>query len=274
MQTRVCCQERRCTRELDLKRNDKFCLQQPSKKIKEKQRQVWEDAALVLNDEVGAAAPGLYATLANRAYWGQMPEDTKATWCNESPFRRPLLQVDSGDFGQLPPVPRGSASLMEAFLLGLDEYKDELRSRPLTDAESTGLRMFSVVAKNTIEFQGTYRFKPNDPLIDLLRIMRSRGGAKVPELLKKQVLSRVHAGVSDPRADPSYRFPRSVLNEQASDNNFLQWYVFRRELRAGGPHAATVGTAQFQKFTWGDRYSKHGQGQAAMVLGNIQPLRE
>ena len=83
---------------------------------------------------------------------------------------------------------------MEAFLLGLDEYKDELRNRPLTNAESTGLRMFSAVAKNTIEFQGTYRFKPNDPLTDLLRIMRTRGGAKVPELLKKQVLSQSSSG--------------------------------------------------------------------------------
>ena len=74
-----------------LKRNDQFCLQEPSKKIKEKLRQVWQDAALVLNDEVPAPKPlgAMKAPLADHCYkWTlvilvncrRSQEEARASW--------------------------------------------------------------------------------------------------------------------------------------------------------------------------------------------------
>jgi len=204
-----------------LTKNAKFTLEEPSRKLKDKLKNAWGQAVLVYNDEVGAAAPGLYGTLSSRAYWGKRAAgQVEDVGPQKAPFGDPLLHVDAGDFAQLRPVPRGSPSLMEAFLMDRDEYKKEQRVRPLTDMERLGLKTFDLVAANCVEFQGTYRFKPKDPLLKLLQIMRTVGGARVPESLRRQVLSRVQLGSEDPRIKPTYRFPSSVLGEKASTNNF------------------------------------------------------
>jgi hypothetical protein len=99
---------------------------EPSQKVRKKLAGVWEPAGFVWNDEVGASAPALYGTLDSRAFWGRADQyglDPKAM--AEHPFGDPFLLLDTGDFGQLRPVPRGSTSLMEAFLLQLPEYSEE-----------------------------------------------------------------------------------------------------------------------------------------------------
>eukprot|EP00435_Cladocopium_sp_Y103_P054286 s821_g17.t1 len=184
-----------------LTKNAKFTLEEPSRKLKDKLKNAWGQAVLVYNDEVGAAAPGLYGTLSSRAYWGKRAAgQVEDVGPQKAPFGDPLLHVDAGDFAQLRPVPRGSPSLMEAFLIDRDEFKKEQRVRPLTDMELLGLKTFDLVATNCVEFQGTYRFKPKDPLLKLLQIMRTVGGAKVPESLRRQALLRsalLHVNMTD-----------------------------------------------------------------------------
>lgn len=138
----------------------------------------------------------------------------------EAAFGNPMVQVDAGDFAQLRPVPKGTLSLMEAFLLEIEGYRNQDRVRKITDIEMEGLRIFERVSRNTIEFQGTYRFKANDPLLPLLQIMRKEGGSLVPETLKQQVLSRIYCGAEDPRGHPKYRFPLSVVGQHITSNNF------------------------------------------------------
>ena len=198
-----------------------FTMEEPSRKIKDKLKKTWGHAVFVYNDEVGAAGPGLYGALSCRAYWGKRAAgQVQDVGAKKAPFGDPLLHVDSGDFAQLRPVPKGSPSLMEAFLIDRKEYKRDERVRPLTDMEMLGLRTFDLVANTCIEFQGAYRFKKNDPLVELLQLMRTIGGAKIPERLKQQILSRRQLGGEDPRAKPGYCLPASVIGATCSQNNF------------------------------------------------------
>ena len=205
-----------------LLKSAKFTAEEPSRKVQNKLKTTWGTAVFVYNDEVGAAAPGLYGTLSSRAYWGKRAAgQIEDVGPKQAPFGNPLLHVDAGDFAQLRPVPKGSPSLMEAFLMSRKEYANEGRVRPLTDMEMLGLKTFDLVAETCVEFKGTYRFKENDPLIRLLQIMRTVGGAEVPETLRQQILSRIQLGGKDPRAKLFYRFPKSVLGSDVfSDNNF------------------------------------------------------
>ena len=208
-----------------LLRQAKFTMEEPSRKIKEKLRKTWGPCVFVYNDEVGAASPGLYAALSSRAYWGKRAAgQVQEVGAQKAPFGDPLLHVDCGDFAQLRPVPKGSPSLMEAFLIHRKEYKNDERVRPLDDMEMLGLKTFDLVANSCIEFQGTYRFKQGDPLVKLLQIMRTIGGAEIPETLKQQILSRRQLGGEDPRAKPGYRFPASVLGTKFSKNNFCNGF--------------------------------------------------
>ena len=204
-----------------LKRGSNMTDEAPSKQTKQRLKQAWDGCAVVFHDEIGAAPPALYATLAARAYYGsECEEKDLPPGYEQAPFGDPLLHVDAGDFAQLRPVPKGSPSLMEALLLREEDCKNSERARPLTPLEVRGLRIFDMVARNTIEFQGTYRFRPNDPLIQLLTIMRTPGGASVPAALREQILSRVQIGSHDPRSLPSYRFPSRLLGGLYSEDNF------------------------------------------------------
>lgn len=163
-----------------LLKSAKFTAEEPSRKVQNKLKTTWGTAVFVYNDEVGAAAPGLYGTLSSRAYWGKRAAgQIEDVGPKQAPFGNPLLHVDAGDFAQLRPVPKGSPSLMEAFLMSRKDYANEGRVRPLTDMEMLGLKTFDLVAETCVEFKGTYRFKENDPLIRLLQIMRTVGGAEV-----------------------------------------------------------------------------------------------
>ena len=197
-----------------------FTDDEPSNKICQKLAEVWDGAAFVFNDEIGAAAPCLYATLDARAFWGRQQGHhlNKHDRCN-MPFGDPMLQIDAGDFCQLKPVPRGSCSLMEAFLYKTTGYADAERAKPLGDMERKGIRTFEIISALTVEFQGTYRFKPGDPLVKLLQIMRTPGGKTIPPLLKQQIQSRIRCGSSDPRAQPTYRMPLAAVNDACTNNN-------------------------------------------------------
>ena len=141
---------------------------------------------LVYNDEVGAAAPGLYGTLSSRAYWGKRAAgQVEDVGPQKAPFGDPLLHVDAGDFAQLRPVPRGSPSLMEAFLMDRDEYKKEQRVRPLTDMERLGLKTFDLVAANCVEFQGTYRFKPQRSFVETVANHANGGRCKSSRIFEE-----------------------------------------------------------------------------------------
>ena len=128
---------------------------------------------------------GAWANARARAK-GWQGSGIKARRPKAAPFGNPLVHVDAGDFAQLRPVPKGSPSLMEAFLL-----HEHDRARPLTDVELLGMQAFDIVATHCIEFQGTYRFKKGDPLIQLLQLMRKVGGAKIPATLREQIMSRI-----------------------------------------------------------------------------------
>lgn len=245
-----------------LGRNAKYALEEPNRRIKDKLSKVWGPTVFSYNDEIGAAAPGLYGTLCARAYWGKRASGyVDDVGPKRAPFGNPLVHVDAGDFAQLRPVPKGSPSLMEAFL-----SHEHDRARPLTDVELLGMQAFDLVATHCIEFQGTYRFKKGDPLIQLLQLMRKVGGAKIPATLREQILSRKQCGAEDPRSKPGYRLPNSVLGPVSSDNNFcngmfsaVNWqqvarmqqiWSLRNARRSLGPSASQNTSTGLPQYIW------------------------
>ena len=64
--------------------------------------------------------------------------------------------------------------------------------------------MFRLITENVILFKGTHRLLPDDPLAELLRIMRVPVGEKVPQSLREQVLAQIQYGEADPRASNAY----------------------------------------------------------------------
>ena len=75
--------------------------------------------------------------------------------------------------------------------------------RMTTDEDRDGYKIFRKICDNVVIFKGTHRFL-DDALPQLLDIMRTEGGVRVPDDLRALVRAQVQCGPNDPRLAPEY----------------------------------------------------------------------
>ena len=171
----------------------------PNSRAKKALQREWEYLVLLLGDELGVASPALLAGISRRASHGR--KDMLKLDLSEilqQPFGEVLLQALAGDFLQLNPV--ASHTLMEAFL-----RRCTVPGVPgkVKEEDEDGYKIFRKICENVVLFTGSHRFLDED-LPKLLEIMRTKGGAKVPQELRAKIVAQIVAGPGDPRLSPTY----------------------------------------------------------------------
>jgi hypothetical protein len=167
----------------------------PGKRAKDALTLEWEAGLLLLADEIGTAAPPLLAGVSRRASYGRRDlYNLNMTLVMEQPFGEMLLQVMMGDFMQLNPV--ASHTLLEALLPSTTRVPGT--PYKTTEEDNQGYKVFRRMCKNVILFTGTHRFK-DKALPQLLEIMRTPGGAPLPEALRSKIRQRIVETDDDPR---------------------------------------------------------------------------
>ena len=166
-----------------------------NKKAKDALTLEWEAGLLLIGDEIGTAPPPLLGGVSRRASYGRKDlYNLDLMRVTEQPFGDMLLQVMMGGFLQLNPV--ASHSLLEALLPTTTRVPGTPRKTNEEDID--GYKVFQHMCKNVILFTGTHRFKDN-ALPQLLEIMRTPGGATLPEALKLKIRERICETDADPR---------------------------------------------------------------------------
>ena len=64
-------------------------------------------------------------------------------------------------------------------------------------------KIFKTFCANVVLFTGSHRFLDKD-LPKLLEIMRTKGGARVPDELRQKISERIVSSPSDTRLEPHY----------------------------------------------------------------------
>lgn len=183
-----------------LGRSQTYQERKPSDKLMLRLKMLWNHLVLFYADEASLVDPQLLAVMNNAANWGRSRSrrNLRPSDFADSILGHMLMTIMAGDFMQLNPVM--SHSLLEAFLRDTDlvvprvpmyekNSAEERQQKKKLDAK--GLRIFDKIAQTVVLFRGSHRFKLNDPLVKLLEIMRTPGGAAVPAELKKQVEARL-----------------------------------------------------------------------------------
>jgi hypothetical protein len=183
-------------------RGQNLSTRKPSLQAMVKLKQVWEALVGILLDEASLMPPELLAAVNVRAGWARCDrrggQDRNFT---EHTFGDILLQIMLGDFLQLNPVL--SHTLLEAFLenTGITVPRVPVQTSQM---DKDGYQIFRGFCKQVVLFRGSHRFVPNDPLAQLLEIMRQPGGGPVPEELRRRIAARIQRGEADPRAGLDY----------------------------------------------------------------------
>ncbi|CAK0803316.1 unnamed protein product [Prorocentrum cordatum] len=171
----------------------------PNTRAKKKLEAEWEYLVLLLADEIGLASPPLLAGLSRRATFGR--KDLLrlcVARAIEEPFGQVPVQAIMGDFMQINPV--CSHTLLEALLA---RARVPGVPRKITDEDEDGWKVFRKMASDVVVFTGTHRFLDEDlPL--LFEVMRTPGGARVPDDLRAKIRDRVQRGPDDPRMSMDY----------------------------------------------------------------------
>ncbi|CAK0852500.1 unnamed protein product, partial [Prorocentrum cordatum] len=171
----------------------------PNSRAKKKLEAEWEYLVLLLADEIGLASPPLLAGLSRRATFGRKDLlRLRADRAIEEPFGQVLAQAIMGDFMQVNPV--CSHTLLEALLV---DSRVPGVPRKVTDEDEDGWKVFRKMASDVVLFTGTHRFLDED-LPRLFEIMRTPGGARVPDDLRAKIRDRVQLGPDDPRMSMDY----------------------------------------------------------------------
>ena len=160
----------------------------------------WQDAFLLVEDEMGLAPPPLQAGISRRAFHGRAHQ--LGFRCAEGeeldhPFGDVPIQVGLGDFLQLNTV--ASHTCMEAVCTSPVPGVP----KKTTDEDRDGYKVFRYFLRNVILFRSSHRFLDDD-LPMLLEIMRTPGGKRVPSALRAKILAQCQRGPSDHRLDEDY----------------------------------------------------------------------
>ena len=181
-----------------LTRGSVMGMRQPVDKRMRRLMALWSILLMFLVDEVSLTDPQLLAVVNANAGWGRWkPHNLEQNDFVEQTFGNIMLQLLLGDFMQLNPV--RAYSLIETFLEGTElvvprvlayENCSPEERRRQQDLDRKGFRIFDKLSQNVVLFRGSYRFKPGDPLAELLAIMRKPGGCKLPQKLRDLIESR------------------------------------------------------------------------------------
>ena len=189
-------------------------MRKPGLQLLRRLEATWSPLAALLMDEISLADPELLAVLNDSAGWGRMQAYGLASSSFvQNTFGNIMLQVMLGDFLQLNPVK--SHSLLGCFLQGTgidipgapsyEQSEHAVRTARLSQVKQ-GYDVFDKVSENVIIFRGAYRFVAGDPLAKILEIMRTPGGAKLPEELLIALAQRIYRPdrFSENRLNPDY----------------------------------------------------------------------
>ena len=169
-------------------------------------QQRWSTIRVLIIEEISMVSAMLYNMLDYRAMLGRRlifkVEPHTYTKVGAAFGRTPIV-LHLGDFYQLRPT--AQLSLIED-LERLDEDGQHVHKDVPLEAQHAH-DLFAAIP-DVFELRGTKRFKPNDPLIDILQCMRT--GQPFPEPLWNQLQQRFvtdpQPGVADPRLDaPPFR---------------------------------------------------------------------
>jgi len=212
----------------------------PDSKARKALEKEWADMFLLLGDELSLASPPLLAGISRRAFHGRSKllglrqEDVLERTFGDVP-----TQVLMGDFMQLNPVK--AHTLIETFA------KSRVPGVPHKTAEEDedGYATFRSMCANVILFSGTHRFLDTD-LPQLLEIMRTPGGRKVPDPLRRRIAERIQAGPHDPRIQEAFVcegvpgffcFGAHAAIQWEQVMRMTQLHVLRMAKQSRGPHA-------------------------------------
>ena len=201
----------------------------PSRPALRKLQMLWGGLALKLMDESSLIDPQLLAVLNENASWARAEQYSLDTaGFVENPFGNILMQLLLGDFMQLNPV--RSHTLLEAFLAGTDlkvprvptyeKLSEDVRKQNEA-LDQKGYRIFDVMSQTVVLFRGSFRFKKGDALPQLLEIMRTIGGAPVPEWLRKRIGARVRQNTSREKRDQPEYMLKDADGKQVGPKGFF-----------------------------------------------------
>ena len=80
----------------------------------------------------------------------------------------------------------------------------------MNEEDKEGFKIFCKFCENVLLFTGSHRFLDKD-LSRLFDIMRTKGGAVVPEDLRAKIRERIVSRSSDPRLKPDYAIKSSLF---------------------------------------------------------------
>ena len=159
----------------------------PNSRAKKALDTEWSQQVLLLADEIGQASPPLLAGCSRRASYGRkdlMKLDMSRIL--QEPFGNTFIIGMMGDFMQLNPV--ASHTLLEAFLPSGTAVPGV--PSKTTEEDQDGFSVFRQICQNVVLFHGAHRFQDTN-LPQLLEIMRTEGGASVPEALRASIRTQV-----------------------------------------------------------------------------------
>ena len=152
-----------------------------------------------MGDEISMASPPLLAGVSRRASHGRMHEyNLSMDSLLDQPFGNVLVQCLMADFMQLNPV--RSHTLLEALL---KRSSVPGVPRQVKEEDTDGFKLFREMCRNVVLFTGTHWFL-DDSLPRLATIMRTPGGARVPDDLRALIQDRIVLGSEDPRLHPEF----------------------------------------------------------------------
>ena len=160
----------------------------PNSRKRQQLRKEWLGRGYMLGDEWSMTAPSLHAGVSRRAFHGRCQNlRLDVTAVLEHPFGDIPIQHLMADFLQLNPV--RTHALLEAFATtpvpGVPKRTE--------DEDRDGYALFRHACKNVVLFKGRQRFLDDD-LPELLQIMETPGGRRVPDILKEKIIARIQAG--------------------------------------------------------------------------------
>ena len=197
----------------------------PNTKARRALEKEWYRTACLFIDEFGLSSSRLFAAVSRRAFFGRAKDwdfdSRRAELAAEHPFGDIPIQVATADMMQVNPVK--AHSMVEAY------SRSKVPGVPakVSEEDKQGWKIFKEYFSDVVLFEGSHRFL-DDELPALLQIMRTPGGAAVPEGLRQKILDRVQNGHTDPRIQVDYECEGQIGFFAFGGHAAIQWEVVMR----------------------------------------------
>ena len=167
-------------------------------------QKLWSSVRVLVVEEISMVSALLYnmldfrAMLGRRLVFGVDPNTYAKTGCA---FGRVPIVLHLGDFFQLRPT--AQLSLLDD-LMAQDEHGNWKHADVPAEVQHAQ-KVFAEIP-DVFELRGTMRFKPGDPLIDLLQCMRQ--GHRLPDAIWNAFQQRCARNTTSGNADERFNLPR------------------------------------------------------------------